>query len=55
MSGEKCPICGKGRLVAKTTEFTATVNDYSGRAHDIRVPGVLLWREVARYVQYQLR
>jgi len=41
MSGEKCPICGKGCLVAKTIEFTATVNDYAGRPNGIMVPGVL--------------
>lgn len=41
MTRENCPICGKGRLVAKTTEFTATVNDSMGRGRDIRVPSVL--------------
>lgn len=41
MTKENCPICGKGHLVPKTTEFTATVNDCMGRARDVRVPSVL--------------
>lgn len=41
MTGENCPICGEGRLVAKTIEFTATVNDFSGGVREITVPGVL--------------
>ncbi|MFZ0912022.1 MAG: type II TA system antitoxin MqsA family protein [Candidatus Korobacteraceae bacterium] len=41
MTRENCPICGKGRLLAKTIEFRATVNDCTGRAREVSVPSVL--------------